>query len=248
MTDDMHMRACAFTLRDDATRGDGLTLEGYAAVFNSPTLINDWDGQYEETIAPGAFKRTISQGRPVLQFDHGQHPVLGSLPIGHIESLAEDTRGLFVRARLFDSWMTEPLRLAIQAGAVDGMSFRFQVVKDLWDDRPTPRVRTIKEVRLHELGPVVFPAYTDTSVSLRSLAAHVPGVTLVYDDTPEPPTPDVTSDEPAAEIRSTSEEPDAGNDDPTPAQSLVGPPTLDERKHRARQIYAARLGWRKDPQ
>jgi hypothetical protein len=146
MSEGFYLRAVAFTLRNDPAPGDGLTLEGYAAVFNSPTLINDWDGEYEETIAPGAFKRTINARTPVLQFDHGQHPVLGSIPIGAIESLSEDTRGLFVRARLFENWMTEPVRQAIDAGAIDGMSFRFQVGRHLrrgphCRHRPTRRCR-----------------------------------------------------------------------------------------------------------
>ncbi len=242
MTESFYTRAVAFHLRADAA-GDGLTLEGYAAVFNSPTLINDWDGEYEETIAPGAFKRTINARTPVLQFDHGQHPVLGSIPIGAVESLAEDTRGLFVRARLFDNWMTEPVRQAIDAKAIDGMSFRFQVVQD---QRTEPknagelRTRLIKEVRLFELGPVVFPAYSDTSVSLRSLASVVPGLTLsmtagdapVEERTEETAQPD-TSEEPAAESRSTSDEPVTPDD---PAESHSSPSTLAERQKKARQI------------
>ena len=252
MSDDLYTRAVAFELRDDAVRGDGLTLEGYAAVFNSPTLINDWDGEYEETISPGAFKRTINAraGAIKLQFDHGQHPIVGSIPIGAIEALAEDTRGLFVRARLFDNWMTEPVRDAIRAGAIDGMSFRFKVEKDIWDESAALRQRTLKEVRLFELGPVVFPAYADTSVALRSLASAVPGLTLTLSSGVTAEEPSSTSDEPAMESRGTSEEPATDNTDPTPPSHSVapesGPPLYDHsfaaRKQRARQIAASRKG------
>jgi hypothetical protein len=230
MPEGFYTRAVAFHLRADAA-SDGLTLEGYAAVFNSPTLINDWDGEYEETIAPGAFKRTINARTPVLQFDHGQHPVLGSIPIGSIESLGEDTRGLLVRARLFDNWMTEPVRQAIEAKAIDGMSFRFQVVQEQRTEPENPgelATRLIKEVRLFELGPVVFPAYSDTTVSLRSLASVVPGLTLsLTDGAPveertEETAPLDTSEEPVAEARGTSEEPVAP-DDPAPSHSSPEP-------------------------
>ena len=37
---------------------DGLTLEGYAAVFNAETVINSWEGNFREQIAKGAFART----------------------------------------------------------------------------------------------------------------------------------------------------------------------------------------------
>lgn len=167
MTDQHFQRFAPFELRatNDA---DGLTLEGYAAVFDSPAAINSWEGRFTETIARGAFTKTIAERTPVLQFDHGTHPLIGSIPLGQIRSLSEDDHGLFVSARLSDNWLIEPIRDAIRDGAVDGMSFQFQVPKgkDSWNDERTER--TIHEVILHELGPVVFPAYADTAVGVRS--------------------------------------------------------------------------------
>ena len=151
---------------------DGLTLEGYGAVFNVETTIDSWEGQFRERIAPGAFKRTLGQRTPVLQFDHGQHPLIGSLPIGVIRSIREDDHGLKVRARLSDNWLVEPVRDAIRDGAISGMSFRFRVIDDEWSDkRGEVPLRTIREVELYEVGPVVFPAYEQTSVGVRSRQA-----------------------------------------------------------------------------
>ena len=161
-----------------ADEGDGLTLTGYAAVFNSPTRITGWEGDFTEVIAPGAFAHTIRNGRPIMQFDHGQHPLIGSLPVASIRKLKEDARGLYVEARVFDNWLTEPLRDAIRDQAISGMSFRFQVVKDSWDHSKDDSVRTLHEVRLFELGPVTFPAYSDTSVALRSLERAVPNIAI----------------------------------------------------------------------
>jgi HK97 family phage prohead protease len=150
---------------------DGLTLEGYAAVFNSFTEINDLEGRFREQIAPGAFKRTLGMRMPVLQFDHGQHPLIGSIPLGRITAITEDKHGLRVRARLSDNWLVEPVRDAIRDGAISGMSFRFRVIDDDWSrTRDGMAERTIREVELHELGPVVFPAYADTTVGVRSAA------------------------------------------------------------------------------
>jgi len=148
---------------------DGLTLEGYGAVFNAPTEIDSWEGSFTEQIAKGAFKRSIGQRTPVLQFDHGQHPLIGSLPIGVIRSLREDEHGLKVRARLSDNWLVQPVRDAIRDGAITGMSFRFRVLNETWDKART--TRTIREVELYEVGPVVFPAYAQTSVGVRSREA-----------------------------------------------------------------------------
>lgn len=184
-------RLCLRSVEFRAAEGsmdDGRTLEGYAAVFNEPTDINSYEGRFSEEIAPGAFKKTISERKPVLQFDHGKDARVGSIPIGAIQELREDPEGLFVQARLFDNPVVEPIRQAIEAQAISGMSFRFQVVRDEWRDaegelvkpgdlsqmlynsgKRGPLKRTIKEVQLFEAGPVVFPAYEQTSVAVRSL-------------------------------------------------------------------------------
>ena len=65
-------------------------------------------------------------------WDHGQHPLIGSIPIGSVESIREDSHptlapegGAHIVARLHDNWLIEPVRDAIKSGSVDGMSFRF---------------------------------------------------------------------------------------------------------------------------
>lgn len=147
--------------------GDGLTLSGYAAVFDTPTRIDSWEGQFDETIARGAFKKTIRERTPILQWNHGNDPAVGQIPIGSISALREDDRGLFVEARLHDTARVAEVRDAIASGSVSGMSFRFQVVKDAWDESGDIPARTIREVKLFELGPVAFPAYEPTSVGVR---------------------------------------------------------------------------------
>ena len=81
------IRSVDFALVRSEDGGDGLTLEGYAAVFDSPTRIDSWEGQFDEVIQRGAFKKTLRERTPVLQFDHGQHPLIGSIPLGTIQSV-----------------------------------------------------------------------------------------------------------------------------------------------------------------
>lgn len=164
----------AFDFAQDGPAGDGRTLEGYAAVFNSTARIKDMQGDFDEVILPGAFKRSLAARTPVLQFDHGKDPRIGGTPIGKIERLSEDSRGLHVRARLFTHSDVERVREAIAEGAVKGMSFRFGIPKggDKWTTRSGDvDLREIREAETHELGPVVFPAYDHTTVSVRSLLA-----------------------------------------------------------------------------
>lgn len=182
----------AMRFEADSTQGDGRTLQGYAAVFGEATRIDSWEGTFDEQIAPGAFRKTLRERTPVLQFDHGHDARTGSVPIGAIQDLREDDHGLVVSARLYDNPVVEPIRQAIEGGSIDGMSFRFRVMQDRWEDKEGraikaadldellwnpgergPLLRTISEVELFELGPVVFPAYASTTVGVRSMLAHL---------------------------------------------------------------------------
>lgn len=179
-------------IRADDTEGDGRTFDGYAAVFDTVTRINSWEGRFDEKIAKGAFRKSIRERMPVLQFDHGHHPYFGSMPIGAIRKLNEDDKGLHVDARLHADPFFGPLREAISSKSIHGMSFRFEVMKEDWhykgkritdpdevmrliygryddEDDDEVVVRTLKELKVPELGPVVFPAYAETTASVRSV-------------------------------------------------------------------------------
>ncbi|MFI9344931.1 HK97 family phage prohead protease [Streptomyces sp. NPDC052773] len=172
---------------DGDEEGDGRTLTGYAALFDTPTEINSWEGVFTEKIRKGAFRKTIRENTPVMQFDHGRHPLIGSIPIGSITDLREDDQGLYVEGRITDNWLMQPVRDAIAEQSVNGMSFRFEVVREEWRDvngklvKPEevydllwmpgdrgPLQRELIELKCRELGPVVFPAYAGTSVSVRA--------------------------------------------------------------------------------
>lgn len=153
--------------------GDGLTLDGYAAVFNLPSLPLSFPGvgggrRFREIIHPGAFSKSLSELPDVtLRYQHN----LETLPLGRTKSgtleLAEDGRGLRVHAQLPDNEWGRPIRDAIARGDISGMSFRFNKVIEKWDGD----TRHLHEVRL---GPEVsitdYPAYPDTSVAVRHLA------------------------------------------------------------------------------
>ena len=168
---------------------DGLNIEGYGAVFNSDTEINSWEGHFVERIRPGAFRKSLRESTPKMQFDHGHHPLLGGLPLGRWTTAEEDKKGLHLAGRMYDNWLVLPFRDAIADGSVDGMSFRFGVVKEKWYDKDGKEIRDEKElfeliyfgagdrgpltrelieVKVPEAGPVVWPAYKDTSVGARS--------------------------------------------------------------------------------
>ncbi len=191
MTDDRlesRTRDFDFTLTRSEEDGDGLNLEGTVAVFNTPARINDRQGQYDEIIAPGAFKQAVRSGRPpILMFNHGMHPIWKDMPIGKVTDWYEDRAGLQMRARLLGHDFFAPIREAITEKAITGMSFRFDPVKGRndWQIRAKgePPLCTRREIRPVEFGPCITPAYVDTSMALRSIVSGLeqsfPGVMSV---------------------------------------------------------------------
>jgi HK97 family phage prohead protease len=167
-------------------QADGKTLSGYASVFGEETIIDSAsEGRFHERIERGAFSKSLQERKPVMQFNHGRDPRFGGLPIGSIQVVREDQWGLFVQARLFDS--AEAIREAVSAGAISGMSFRFAVTDEAWTDAQGCPIearnvaskiyqgvemhRSIKAVQLYALGPVTFPAYSSTTVGVRSMSS-----------------------------------------------------------------------------
>lgn len=171
---DICVRSFDFDLRSAGS--GGRTLEGYAAVFGAPARIRDLKGDFDEVILPGAFARSLTQRTPILQWDHGKDPAVGTVPIGAFDDIREDDHGLYVRAQLFDHPAVDRVRQAIAGRAVTGMSFRFGVPDggDTWSRQDSGvELREIRDADVHECGPVAFPAYDTTAVSVRSLLAQL---------------------------------------------------------------------------
>lgn len=144
---------------------EGRQLVGLAAPFNAETRIAD----FWEVIAPGAFTRTLSEGRDILALvDHDPGKVLGRTRSGSLE-LSETERGLEFRVTLPDTTTGNDLRALAQRGDLGGVSFGFTATRDSWDGER----RTLEEVELHEISIVqAFPAYGETTVSLRNRQAE----------------------------------------------------------------------------
>jgi hypothetical protein len=180
-------------------------LVGYAAVFNSETTIDSYEGRFREVIAPGAFRRTLRNNgdRVKVLFNHGFDPSIGDKPLGKPAVQREDDRGLWVEVPLDDTSYNRDLVASLRSGALDGMSFRFNVNRDEWteEDKKIP-LRTISEVTLHEYGPVTFPAYEATTAGVRARAAYEVWRAAAHSNKAdasgpvEPDTPEVETDGP----------------------------------------------------
>jgi uncharacterized protein len=149
----------------DGTESSPVVISGYAAVFNSKTMIGDW---FEEVISPGAFARSISENGDVRAlFNHNWDNVLGRTKNGTLR-LEEDERGLKFEVELPNTSVARDLAESMRRGDINQCSFGFWATGETWDYSIEPAVRTINEVELYEISVVSIPAYEDTEVSLRS--------------------------------------------------------------------------------
>lgn len=144
-----------------------MTVAGYAAVFGEVADIGGW---FHEVVARGAFASTLRTADVRAYFDHDTGRVLGRLSSGTLRC-EEDDKGLRVEIDLPDTTDGRDVRTLIERGDVSGMSFRFETVRQEWDETIDPPKRTLLEVRLGEVSIVSEPAYDGTSVALRSLDA-----------------------------------------------------------------------------
>lgn len=161
-----------------AIDGDGMSFSGYAAVFDSRSE----DMGFVETVAPGAFDRTLRSRNEVKGFvNHNLDMPIGSTRAKTMR-LSVDERGLFAEIDLPDTTYGRDLSVSVARGDVSTMSFGFSTVRDEWNEDYSER--RLIEVRLHEVSVVSgFAAYSKTTASVRSLQhlahrAHLPAEDL----------------------------------------------------------------------
>lgn len=149
--------------------GEAKQIRGYAAVFNSysqPMM------GFREIIRPGAFRKTLREADVRALLNHDPNFVLGRKSAGTLE-LAEDDKGLRYSITPPNTTFANDLMVSIDRGDVTQSSFGFNTVKDKWTQDGDVLTRELIEVKLFDVSPVTFPAYTQTEVSVRSLLDYL---------------------------------------------------------------------------
>lgn len=162
---------------------------GHAAMFN--TLSEEIYG-FREKIAHGAFKKTIKDDDVRALFNHDPNIVLGRNGPGTL-TLSEDNKGLVIEIDPPDTQQARDLMVSIERGDISQMSFAFRAVEEEWkfNEGKDPDIRTLKEVRLFDVSPVTFPAYTQTDVGVRALCDIASEARKIQEDKEEGATPKV---------------------------------------------------------
>lgn len=233
------------------------TMIGHFTRFNQWTEIRSrYEGHFLERWAPGSVQKTLSEGaeRIKVMFQHGKDPQIGEKLLGVPTILREDGDiGPYYEVPLFDTSYNRDLMPGLEAGAY-GASMRFSSTREDYVQKPKPGPhnpdglpeRTIREARIAEFGPVVFPAYQNATAGLRSItdlihdvdALGAAGVILLDEERlnqarifitrdipaePEPETSD-TRDEDVSDTSDTLGEdaPPVADADPPPVTSHLG--------------------------
>lgn len=142
-------------------------VEGYAALFNSPTVIGDW---FREEILPGAFDDVLMDDVRCL-FNHDPNFILARSNQGKgTLQLILDEKGLKYRYTTPDRQYAKDLENAIASGDVTQSSFAWNSKEDKWihTDGEMDLRQIVKIKKLYDVSPVTYPAYTDTTVVKRS--------------------------------------------------------------------------------
>lgn len=147
--------------------GNTMTAIGYASVFNR---LSQNLGGFVERVAQGTFAKTIQEADVRALFNHDADQVLGRSKSGTLR-MQEDEKGLRYEIDLPNTQLGRDLAALLERGDISGSSFGFTTISDEWGETDDGYpLRTLTEVKLRDVSPVTFPAYTSSEASLRSLA------------------------------------------------------------------------------
>lgn len=139
------------------------TISGYAATFG-----HEHPDFYGDVIAKGAFANSIarieSEGRVLpLLWNHDSDDLKSY--IGTVTDLAEDDHGLLFTATFDDTPEAQRARKLAMDGRLCKLSFAYDVIDrgevELDDGR---KANELRELDIHEVSLVMYPANPDTSV------------------------------------------------------------------------------------
>lgn len=163
----IEQRSYSFEIRSERNEGIS-TLRGTPIVYGSPTDIG---GYFREIIDPGALDGTNLKDVPLL-VNHNDRMI----PVARSRNntprstmrLTPTASGLDMEADIDveNNTTARELNSAVSRGDLDGMSFKFSVSDERWEDLETdyPTRHITKFDTIAEVSAVTWPAYDATSI------------------------------------------------------------------------------------
>lgn len=139
--------------------------EAYPSVFGVRDSYNDivQYGAFTKTLKDRAAPVKVFYGHDIQQLPLGKTVELrqvqrGSLPTELLTRYPEATGALYARVKVSETTLGRDVLTLLKDGALNEMSFGYDTIKADHADEGGGRVRHLREVRLHELSVVPFPA------------------------------------------------------------------------------------------
>lgn len=158
--------ATKFEVRASKKGGPLVDITGHASAYDQPYEMWDWLGSYVEVVRAGAGKKTLSENpQTQLLLNHGglsmAYTRAGTL------ALTEDDYGLAIEAEVNTKRSdVADMVQALEDGAVDEMSFAFEIIRQQWS--PDYMQRDIIEYSINrgDVSVVNFGANPATGVEV----------------------------------------------------------------------------------
>lgn len=173
MSDKFENRAYQFELRAETDEQRGNIITGRPIVYGSITNI----GPYDEVIEPGALVGCdLKDVRFLVNHDLSRIPLARSRNnnANSTMQLMPNEFGMDIRVDLDTENNTESKALysAVDRGDISGMSFRFRVGEEEWENLQSDHpIRHIKKItRVIEVSAVTVPAYDATTIQARDIS------------------------------------------------------------------------------
>ena len=141
-------------------------IEGYGVIFNKRSVVLETLSglEFREIIAPEAFNNTDFSGT-IARANHSNSQLLGTSKGGTLQ-LRKDDIGIFFSIENPDTSVGRDLKIHMERGDITGSSFAFPIdsKSKIMRDSNGMLIRTVTEItRLGDIGPVISPAFTDTT-------------------------------------------------------------------------------------
>ena len=145
-----------------AAEDEGMTVEGYAAVFDSVTDL----GWMKEVIDRKAFDGA-DMSDIVMKYNHEDSVLPMARTRGGSLQFNIDDHGLLIRAKLPETTVNKDIFTLIKEGILSKMSFAFTVKNEEYDYETDTR-RILQFDKIFDVSVVDVPAYEATEIYARS--------------------------------------------------------------------------------
>jgi len=144
-------------------------IQGRAVVYNSMSneLRTSNGDKFKEIIQQGALTDSLARNDILAFKEHNPAMLLGRKSAGTL-MLEDRTDGLYVSINIPETSYGEDTLVSAMRGDLKGFSFGFNSPKSKSYSRSGEKIREITSLNLREVSIVANPAYSETSLNVRS--------------------------------------------------------------------------------